>query len=705
MTEKEDKEVQAGGTRARTIVFGGFAVLVAAAIGAVIFAQNYVSQEREIALRNWQIRLGIVADSRSAAIQAYLDRQFAAMQSLAENASLQIYLTELQLMREAGEISEEGEAVEGEFLSNLLQVSAQQAGFVPQVTTEVNANVARTGSAGIVLTDDQGTALAATPNMPPLSERYRKAMLQAAEGEPALVDIFMAPSGPSIGFVVPVYAIQADKSSSANIGYVIGQKVIGEDLFGELEQPGDIAKSTETILVRTSKNSITYVSPLADGTKPLKRSMDISTPNLAAAFAANKSGGFAEMQNYKGENVLVTGRQLSAAPWHVVRMISVEEAMAETESRLQFIMTVLIGMIVIIGVVIIAVWRHGTSVRSAKAIEEFKIAKERHQNYAKFLQVVTDGHPAKIMAVDEAGHYTFVNKWTAEGTGLSKEELVGKSMLSVVGPTETRQIQEVHDHVFKNFEPESKILTFDRDEGEKQVVQSYHLPLKGDRDFPPAILTILQDITDVVDERQKRENTMRKLVTTLVSLVDQRDPYSANQSQRVAEVGVAIAKEMQLPEEIVRTVDLAGNLMNLGKVLVPTSVLTKVGKLSEDELNQVRESLLKSADLLEGLEFDVPVAAAVRDLQECWDGSGYPHGKTGEDIHIAARIISVANAFVGMVSPRAYRDALAFTKSVSFLLEDSEKIYDRKPVSALLNYLENRDGSTEWAHFQEKPEG
>lgn len=699
-TKTEDQE---GGKRARMIVLSGVVLLIALMLGAILFARAYVEQERELALRNWQVRLGIVADSRTAAIQAYLDRQFEAMQNLAENASLQIYLTELQLMAETGIVDEETAEVEGEYLQNLLQVSAQQSGFSAPIANTVNANVSQTGSAGIMLTDDKGAVLSATPNMPPLTDRYKKAMLQASSGEPAFVDIFMAPRGPSMGFVVPVYGIQDDAATSANIGFVIGQKLVGTELFSQLDQPGDTSKTSETLLVRLDKNVVTYLSPLADGTAALKRTMDSSTQKLAAAFGIEKPGAFGEMQNYAGQNVLMTGRQVSSAPWTVIRAISRDEAMAETDNRLQFIMTVLIGVIVIVGVAIIAVWRHGTSVRSARAIEEFKIAKERFENYSKFLQTLTDSHPAKIMAVDGAGQYTFANKWVAQGTGLDKQELIGKSMLSVIGPRQTRILQEIHDEVLKTQKDDNNILQLEDEDGNRQVVQSYHHPLEGDRDYPPAVLTILQDITDVVDEREKREGTMRKLVTTLVSLVDQRDPYSANQSQRVAEVARAIADEMQLPEDIVRTVDLAGNLMNLGKVLVPTEVLTKVGKLSDDEFNLVRESLLKSADLLEGLDFDVPVADAVRDLQECWNGSGYPNGKTGEDIHIAARIIAVANAFVGMVSPRAYRDAIPFTKSVSFLLEDADKTYDRKPISALLNYLDNRDGASKWAHFQEKP--
>ena len=81
-----------------------------------------------------------------------------------------------------------------------------------------------------------------------------------------------------------------------------------------------------------------------------------------------------------------------------------------------------------------------------------------------------------------------------------------------------------------------------------------------------------------------------------------------------------------------------------------------------------------------------------------------PRGLKETAINEAARIVAVANAFVGMVSPRAYRGAIDFNKAVSLLLEDADKRYDRKPISALINFLENRGGREKWQHFSDMPE-
>ena len=352
---------------------------------------------------------------------------------------------------------------------------------------------------------------------------------------------------------------------------------------------------------------------------------------------------------------------------------------------------------------IIAVWRHGTSVRAAEAAESFRVANDRLENFSKFLRVVTDGQPNAVSAVTEDGRYTFANAKAAESTGITQEEMLGKTMASVIGPVRAKILPDINTETLRALEPRNRQHTFEEEDGVRHLM-SDHIPLRGDRDYPPGVLMILQDITEVVGEREGRERTMRDLVTTLVRLVDRRDPFSADQSQRVAEVAAAIADEMGEPEETHRTVDIAGNLMNLGKILVPPEILTKTGGLTEEEANQIRESLLATAEMVEGVDFDLPVADTLRHLQERWDGSGYPAGLTGDAIAMGARIIAVANAFVGMVSARAYREAMGFDQASGQLMADAGSRYDSRPVAALVNIVNNRGGRERWEYFRSPPE-
>ena len=690
-------------TKVNKIVVAAGVILAAVVAAGFVFVYLFVEGQRERDRQAWQTRLGIVADSRAAAVNEWVAEQFRTLQDLAENASLQLYMTEVALSR-AGESDLEVDEVEVAFLRNLLVATASRAGFTAPVRgPEIDANVERVGLAGLALTDPQGNILVATPDMPPSQPKLSQAMARAAAGETALADLYLGVSKePTMGFVVPVYAIQEDAGASKSIGLVVGLKLVADELYTRLEQPGETLESAASYLVRVSDATIEYLSPLADDTPPLRRTLAVDTENLAAAFVADRPGGFADKRDYKGDAVLVTGRKLAGVPWYLVRAVGRAEALAEVEGRATTMYVVFLLIIVGVTVTLIAVWRHGTSLRAAQAAERFRISSERFENLTRFLRVVTDGQPTAIAAVDRDGHYTFANKAAADQAGMRAEDMLGKTMTSVIGPVKAKIFQRINRDVIDEFQRASEIHEFEEADG-TLVVKSEHVPLRGDRDHPPGALMILDDITELTRERERREQALKQLVETLVGVVDRRDPYSAHHSTRVGEVARAVTQEMGLEEVVADTVDITGNLLNLGKILVPEEILTKTEDLTDEERQTLRDSVLTSAEMVRGVEFDGPVVEILEQLHERWDGGG-PKGLRGEQIQLGARIVAVANAFVGMVSARAYRDAIPMDEACNILMGDAGTIFDRRAVAALVNSIDNRGGRERWAHFAEPPE-
>ena len=229
------------------------------------------------------------------------------------------------------------------------------------------------------------------------------------------------------------------------------------------------------------------------------------------------------------------------------------------------------------------------------------------------------------------------------------------------------------------------------------------IPPEAREEMPPGVLMVSQDISETIKERQQHERIMRQLVSTLVSVVDRRDPYSANHSIHVGQVAHAVAEEMGLEDSLVEAVEIAGNLMNLGKISVPEEVLTKTERLTEEEVALIRDSVLTSADLIKSIEFDRPVEETLRQLLENYDGSGVPNGLEGDDISITARVVAAANAFVGMVSARSWRPGMNIDDAVNTLMQETGKKFDRRAISALANYIDNRAGREEWRSFGEAP--
>ena len=684
-------------------------VLLAVAAGGVFAVFEFIKGERQRDLQSWQVRLGIVADSRAAAVEEWIDGEFAVMRELAENASLQLYMTELSLFEGDRSLIDD-EPEQATYLRNLLIATADRSGYAAPVSAgDISANVEKTGVAGMALADPNGQVLVASPSMPPITGRILDALESMKKGAPALIDIYAGVSGdPTIGFISPIFAVQDDGVSEA-IGLIIGVRLVSDELWSKLEQPGETDQTAETYLVRKATPNIEYLSPLGDGTPPLKRRLAHDTADLAAAFVIDTAGGFGTKRDYDGEEVLVTGRTLKAVPWALVRKVNTSEALAATESRLQVMLVVFLLVIGGTAVTVIAVWRHGTSIRAAEAGERHRIAAERLGNLSKFLRVVTDGQPNAVTAVTEDGTFTFANLAASEGTGINQEDMLGKNMGQVWGPVKAKYYREFNQKIIDDREeilagPKrvNHIKTFETEDDE-QILRSFHIPLRPDRDFPPGCLMILDDITELVGQRKQRELIMDQLVDSLLSVVGQRDPYSQEHAARVSEVATATAKEMQLTDEEVRTVGIAGKLMNLGKTLVPVELLTKSADLTDDELESIRQKIRSSADFLDRVDFDGPVVDSIRQMQERLDGKGKPAGLKEKDILMTARVIAVANAFVGMTSARPYRAPIPFDRACTMLMRQTGTVFDRRPVSALIHYVENRGGRETWADFAAPP--
>jgi PAS domain S-box-containing protein len=679
-------------------------ILAAILLTGIVVIWRYADGERARELYEWQLRLGLVADSRAGAVEDWLDTERGVIEGLAQNTSLRLYVTALTSgITGGGKTAETGYAAE--YLQTLVKATAFRSGFdVATPDANLPANTPRPRAAGIAILDASGKVLAGTAGMPDLSGTLLTTA-RASRGETAsLIDVFAGAEGQaSIGFSAAIYGVQADPGSAMPIGYVVGIRRLAPDLWTRLNQPGDVSKTGQTYLVRRSAASIEFLSPLADGTAPLSRSVAADTPGLAERYAIDFPGGFERARNYADMDVLVTGRKLNDAPWTLVRSVNADEALGAIDARRWRLIVMLALLGAATGLGFLLVWRHAVSVRLAGIAAENKRLADLHAHLGAFLKLVTDSQPTAIAVVDADGRYRFANARAAEDAGVGAEDLDGKTLAAVLGPARAEPLAQINRAVIETGETASGVFEWPGETGTRHVKYD-HIRVDLEPDESPGgtgtgVLMIHEDITGLVGERERRERSLRALVSALIMIIDKRDPYSAEHSIRVSSVAGIIAHEMGLSRVEVDTAQLAAALINVGKIFIPREVLTKSGPLSEDELGLVRENILASADLLADVEFDGTVVETIRQVQEHWDGSGKPAGLKGDAILVTARIIAVANAFVGMVSPRAYRDALSLDSAVAALMDKSNIIYDRRPIVALAHILDNRGGRQLWARF------
>lgn len=683
----------------------GLLLLVLLAVWGVF---RFVEDERARDLQAWQTRLGIVAESRAAAVNAWFEQRVAVeIRDLADNEALQIYMTRLA---QPDAIPDPAiERAQLSYLRNLLVVTAERGGFVgPGAGADVPANIRRLGTAGIALVAMDGRVLVATPEMPPLDGVPGAFFAGLAAGQDAVLDLYRTATGSlAMGLAVPVYRVQGEARPAEQVGWVFGIRPVGADLFSLLIQPGEVHRTAETLLVRRSETMIELVSPLRDGSPPLARRFAADTDGLAEAQLAARPGGFVLARDYSGTEVLALSRTLSHLPWILISKIDRAEALADADRRRQ---RLLIGALLALGLIAamgFALWRHGASRRARMAADRYAEIAGQLDAQSRLLRRVTDSQPSAITIIDAEGRYRFANAEAARLAGIAGDAMLGKSMASVLGPAAARPRLALARRVRKDGVERTE--TFNPDgfsagtgPGDSlppepsRTVQAVYVPLAEGEARAESILCVETDITEAVTERARRERILNQLVQTLVTAVDRRDPYAAHQSERTAELAVAIAGEMGLSPEEARTVEIVGSLMNLGKILVPSQLLTKSDSLTTDEMRQVRDGLQASADLIRNIEFDGPVVESLRHLQERWDGTGKPRGLSGEAILLPARIVAVANAFVAMVSPRAYRSGISIDEALSDILSQGATAFDRRVAVALANYMDNRGGRAIW---------
>jgi putative nucleotidyltransferase with HDIG domain len=156
----------------------------------------------------------------------------------------------------------------------------------------------------------------------------------------------------------------------------------------------------------------------------------------------------------------------------------------------------------------------------------------------------------------------------------------------------------------------------------------------------------------------------------------------------VAELACAIAGELGLPKDQVEGIQVAALLHDIGKVTVPSEILTKPGELSPMEFELIKTHAAVGADILEGIDFSWPVAKIVRQHHERLDGSGYPQGLKDDEILLEARIIGVADVVEAMASHRPYRPARGITKALKEIKKNKDVLYDPQVVEACVKLFE-----------------
>jgi putative nucleotidyltransferase with HDIG domain len=207
--------------------------------------------------------------------------------------------------------------------------------------------------------------------------------------------------------------------------------------------------------------------------------------------------------------------------------------------------------------------------------------------------------------------------------------------------------------------------------------------------YSPEVTSVLGAVTG---RRNVEAQSHLATVLSLAEALDQRDSGTARHSQTVARFCEMMAVELNLVEDRVQRIKLAGVLHDIGKIGVPDSILCKPGPLTSEEMDQMKRHPELGARILSSRDLD-DVRGWILAHHERPDGTGYPKRLSKEEIPIESSILAVADAYEAMTSDRVYRMAIGPEKAREELIRWSGKQFSRPVVEALLRALDRESVS------------
>ena len=320
----------------------------------------------------------------------------------------------------------------------------------------------------------------------------------------------------------------------------------------------------------------------------------------------------------------------------------------------------------------------------ASDITDRKQEEEALGQEKEVLQTILDNIPVMIAYLDREGSYQWINRcW---------QSTLGWSIMEVMQT-------DVHAELYPD--PEYRKYVADFIASSASTWGDFQTRARNERLLDTAWINVpLAEGSNLgigidISERKQAEGKLAKsyeslkktfsdAIDTMVKIVEMRDPYTAGHQQRVARLAFAIATEMKLEDTRIDQLKIAAVIHDIGKMNVPSDILSKPGRLSDIEFGLIKTHAQNGYDIMKGMDFPCSVAQAVLQHHERLDGSGYPGGLKGKDILLEAKILAVADVIEAMYSYRPYRPAMGIDKALEEISNGRGKLYDPDVVDACL---------------------
>lgn len=328
------------------------------------------------------------------------------------------------------------------------------------------------------------------------------------------------------------------------------------------------------------------------------------------------------------------------------------------------------------------------------------ITKRKHAEYSlleseeRYRTVVENAHESIVITQDEK--IVFANRAAVRDSGYSHEELLNLAFDKLIHKDDREMVVDFYSrrlqgqNLSSNYE--FRIVLKD---GSVKWTELNVTIIEWNK--KPATLNFMKDITEhkLLDternESLKRiKNALDATVNAIAAIVETRDPYTTGHQLRVSHLAQAIAEEMGLNADEKDFIGTAAVIHDIGKLSIPSEILTKPTKLTELEYELIKTHSQSGYNILKDIKFPWPVAIAILQHHERINGSGYPQNLQGGNILLESRILAVADVVEAISSHRPYRASLGINYALDEISKNRNILYDANVVDACLRLFRDK---------------
>ncbi|MBI1362866.1 MAG: PAS domain-containing protein [Proteobacteria bacterium] len=643
----------------RTFIALGLVVSVIVGLVSLSISQSLISKKEEQTLRDIAQRLEIQAKGKADVIQTWADGILRTGSGLAGAELLRLFATEV------------------DNASELRSLPPQLFDQIPYMRVMMDDFSRQNNMSALALINREGRAYLSSGSRPvELDDRKRVVVEDVFRtGSPVFMPLRMATNERKQETMVADVFLPITRmdEGTAGSGKVVGALLmtVESKSFDELFKVGPYVEEMEvTRLVQKTPTGYAMVLRQRDGLTLAKREMN----DIGSGFDERDSVG-------GGGQVFSYAVSPASLPWlTVIQEVPSARALLDMSFYKRSVMGVaLLVTAVVAGFFLAFVNYHFESKQRSLANQYHRLAM-RINAQRQLLNSVNGAMRELISVKTPDGIFVYVNESFLRFWGKSFREVIGQRDTDVLGDAAPRMSRGDGDAMANGYFRLDAMSVKTKDG--LRILEGNKMALQGPDGHAEGVVSVLADVTELTDARGKVERAMQQTMNALVRTVEIRDPHLAGHYNKVETLSVAIADVLEMSDDERLTLESASRLAGVGKVFVPMEILTKPGKLTKKEMDVMQSHIQHAMNVLGATEFDLPVKEIIYQMYERLDGSGYPNGLKGNNIHTLARVLGICDVFCALVAPRAYRNAKTVDEALAVFQEESKK-FDPRIVRAV----------------------